>query len=245
MSNKRGGQTAQRKKQSQRPQSGTAGIPQATQTAQRQPAAVVNVTSTATKPVVSQEAKREARMQRQAVERAAAQRRRRARSLRNFGILAIIAVVVLGGIAAFIYNEANKPGQAIAQQPSNHLTSETSPHAAYVSDPPTSGPHVSNTAPWGVSTTAVAKELVVHNLEEGGVILNYRPDLDKASIDRLAAIARTYDTDVLMVPYPGLSDPIVLTTWGRIDRLKSLDEARVRRFVDAYKGIDHHAQSGT
>lgn len=244
MSNKRGGQTAQRKKQAQRPQSGAARAAVVTQTTQSQ-AATVSVASTAAKPVVSQEAKREARMQRQAVERAAAQRRKRARSLRNFGILGIIAVAVLGGIAAFIYNESNKPGQAVAQQPSTHLTSETSPHAAYVSDPPTSGPHVSNTAPWGVSTTAVAKELMVHNLEDGGVILNYRPDLDKATIDRLAAIATTYGTRVLMAPYPGLSDPLVLTAWGRMDRLKSLDEARVKRFIDAYRGIDHHAQSGT
>jgi hypothetical protein len=33
---------------------------------------------------------------------------------------------------------------------------------------------------------------------------------------------------------------IALTAWTRIDTMDTLDEARVRRFIDAYRGIDHH-----
>jgi len=47
--------------------------------------------------------------------------------------------------------------------------------------------------------------------------------------------------NVLMAPYPGLSDPIVITAWRRIDHLTTYDEARIRRFVDQYVGINHHS----
>jgi hypothetical protein len=33
---------------------------------------------------------------------------------------------------------------------------------------------------------------------------------------------------------------IALTAWTRIDTMDRLDESRVRRFIDAYRGIDHH-----
>lgn len=239
MGNKRGGQTAQRKKSAPRPEA----HPQAQAQGQ---ARVVQPQPTANKPgSVSQEAKREARMQRQATERAAAERRQRTQAIRKFGILAAIVVLVIGGATAYFINEAGKPGEGVAQEPSLHISDENSPHTAYSTDPPTSGPHVNKILPWGVSTTPLVKEKAVHNLEDGGVIISYRPDMDKATVEQLAEIARSYDTDVLMAPYPGLSNPVVLTAWGRIDRLNSLDEARIKRFVDAYRSKDHHAQSGS
>ena len=130
-------------------------------------------------------------------------------------------------------------------QPSPHIATLTTAHAAYISDPPTSGPHVADVPSWGVSDTQYAKELQVHALEDAGVVINYRPDLDKATVDRLAALARSYDKEVLMTPYEGLSDPIVLTAWTRIDKLPAFDEARIKSFISAYRGIDHHKDSGS
>lgn len=200
--------------------------------------------ATGAQVAAAQEAKREARMQRQVEAKAAAERRRRKASIRKYGIILVIALVVAGGVSAAIISEANKPGQSVAQQPSPHLQNATDPHT-YNTDPPTSGPHLGGTAPWGVSTTVITKELQVHNLEDGGVIINYRPDLDKATVDRLAELTRNYDTEVILAPYPGLSNPIVLTTWGRMDRLDAFDDARIRRFVNEYRGKDHHRESGS
>src|SRR5207248_2820920 len=120
----------------------------------------------------------------------------------------------------------------------------------YSTDPPTSGPHIGSLADWGVHTEPITKEIQVHALEDAGVVINYRPDLDKPTVDRLAALTRSYsdlitsdsiDNHVLMSPYPGLSNPIVLTAWRHIDRLDTFDEARIKSFIDAYKNIDHHA----
>lgn len=174
---------------------------------------------------------------------AAAERRRNAR-LRKYAITGI-AVAVIGGLAfAYWQRQANKPGESVMQIQSPHITKDD-PTPNYSTDPPTSGPHYDNLAPWGVSAEPVKKELMVHNLEDKGVVISYRPDIDAAILDQLKAVTGSYPTEVLMAPYPDLSNPIVLTAWRRIDRLDTFDEARIRRFIDEYRGIDHHGESGS
>ena len=43
----------------------------------------------------------------------------------------------------------------------------------YNSEPPTSGPHLPYIAPWGIHTRPIPNELQVHNLEDGGVMVQY------------------------------------------------------------------------
>jgi hypothetical protein len=45
---------------------------------------------------------------------------------------------------------------------------------------------------------------------------------------------------VIPAPYPDIDTLIALTAWGRIDKLDAFDEARIDRFIKAYKGLDHH-----
>lgn len=87
----------------------------------------------------------------------------------------------------------------------------------------------------------VARELQVHNLEDGGVLVQYNcpqncPDL----VEKLKAIVKRYDKLVILAPYPGMKSRIALTAWGRIDAFDGFDEARIERFIKAYRGIDHH-----
>ena len=57
---------------------------------------------------------------------------------------------------------------------------------------------------------------------------------------KLAAIVKGYDRQVLLAPYPGLKTRIALTAWTRLDGFDEFDEARIVRFIRAYRGIDHH-----
>jgi hypothetical protein len=111
---------------------------------------------------------------------------------------------------------------------------------AYNSDPPTSGPHLPHIAPWGVHTRPLVKELQVHNLEDGGVVVNYKPQCADQVQVGLRGIVDRYRDRVVLAPYPGLDRCIALTAWTRIDKMDALDERRVSRFIDAYRGIDHH-----
>ena len=200
-----------------------------------------------TQALAAQEAARkEARLQRQAQARAEAEKRKRQANVRRYGIIALVTVAVVALVAWLFIREAGKPGQAVEIMGDRaHIATADTPHTPYSTSPPTSGPHVNEVPGFQVYTEPIAKELQVHGLEDGAVVINYQPGLDKATVDKLAELARLYQATpgkgrVILSPYPDLSNPIVLTTWGRIDRLDTLDEARIRLFVDAYVNIDHH-----
>jgi hypothetical protein len=206
---------------------------------------------TAAATSTAQAARRVSHEERQAAARAAAARRRRMASIRRIGIVAALALVLAGVVAALIAQEASKPGESVPMMVSNHIEYNPGSPPVYNSDPPTSGPHVQSVPQFKVYTEPMTKELQVHGLEDGGVIIHYKPGLEQATVDRLASIAGLYiqqarpKNHVILVPDPNLSHPIVLTTWRRIDRLDTFDEARIRRFIDTYVGIDHHGESGS
>jgi hypothetical protein len=223
---------------------------------QRQQAAQGQQTKQAAKPAVNTQtiaaqeaARKEARIQRQAQERAQAEQRKRQANVRKYAIMSAAILVVVAVIAWVMLRDAGKPGQSQAiMTDRSHLQSATDAHVPYSTDPPTSGPHTQAVPAFKVYTEPIAKESQVHGLEDGGVVINYQPDLDKATVDKLAEIANLYihtpgKENIIMSPYPGLSNPIVLTTWGRMDRLDTLDEPRIRAFIDAYVNIDHHENS--
>jgi hypothetical protein len=168
-------------------------------------------------------------------------RRMSRRTRRRWQVIGAAVVVLAAGLVGyFAYRaQANLPGTLLPDQGNRHIQSASEPHEPYNSDPPTSGSHLPYLAPWGVHTRPITRELQVHNLEDGGVLLQYNcecPDVVAA----LTAIVQKYDKYVILAPYPGMKSRIALTAWTRIDTMEDLDEGRVRRFIDAYRGIDHH-----
>ena len=167
----------------------------------------------------------------------------RSASRRRLWASTLAVVVVAAGLIGYgAYRAAaDLPGVRLEDQGNGHIAMPSDPHVPYNSDPPTSGPHLPYIAPWGIHTTPIAKELQVHNLEDGGVMVQYHcatpcPEL----VERLAAIVRRYETQVILAPYPGMRTRIALTAWTRLDALDEFDEARIVRFIRAYRGIDHH-----
>jgi hypothetical protein len=161
---------------------------------------------------------------------------RRTRSV----VLVLGAVVVAVVVGYFAYRAAaDLPGQKMPDQGNLHIQTETTPHEAYNSDPPTSGPHLPYIAPWGIHTRPIPRELQVHNLEDGGVVVQYSCECPD-DVAKLRDIVKKYDHQVILAPFPGMKTRFALTAWTRIETMDQLDEARVRRFIDAYRGIDHH-----
>lgn len=155
------------------------------------------------------------------------------------GTVAAVAVTALGW---FAYRAAaSLPATSVPSLGNEHIASLTTWHPPYSSDPPTSGPHVACIAPWGRHTAPIPKELQVHNLEDGGVAAQDNcPQGCPELVEKLKAIVDRHDRHVLLAPYPGMATRIALTAWGRIDRLDEFDDDRIRGFIDAYAGIDHH-----
>jgi hypothetical protein len=112
---------------------------------------------------------------------------------------------------------------------------------SYNSIPPSSGSHWIRTAPWGAHTVRIDDEVVVHNLEHGGVAIAYN-EIDQATVDRMKGFLTTFPRSprfgsVKLVIHPDerlRPGEIVLTAWARMDRLDGLDEARIRKFYEAH-----------
>lgn len=168
-------------------------------------------------------------------------RRQRRRLGWAAGALAVLLVAAAGGWL-YIRTREPAPGEYVPSLGNAHIPTPDTPHQPYNSDPPTSGPHLPYTAPWGVHTRPVPKELQVHNLEDGGVVVNYRPECADRVLEPLKRVVGRYPDHVLLAPYPGLDRCIALTAWARIDKFDEPDERRVARFIDGYRGIDHHAR---
>jgi len=204
-------------------------------------------------------AKKEVRRQRRQDEKT---RRARAALRQNVligGGLAVL-VAIVGLVVLQQLNPANQPGEAKLDQGNQHLSSLEEPHVPYNTTPPTSGPHMGGLWQWGISEEPIPDEWQVHNLEDGGVIIQYDcpddscPDL-KA---QLAAFVSELENDtslfsprgevhVILAPHSGIRDasggrPIALTAWTRILYLDTFDRDKMLKFIGAYINIDHHVR---
>jgi len=165
---------------------------------------------------------------------------RRRRRLWALGIG--VVVVAAAAVGYFTYRAvASLPGTSMPDLGNLHIQTPEEPHTPYNSEPPTSGPHLPYLAPWGIHTEPITKELQVHNLEDGGVVVQYNcpsgcPDV----VEKLKAIVQEYPDRVILAPYPGMKTRIALTAWTRIDTFDRVDESRIKGFIKTYRGIDHH-----
>jgi len=132
------------------------------------------------------------------------------------------------------------PGQSVPSLGNRHIPQGADALVQYNSDPPTSGPHYGSLAPWGVHDRPIPKGLQVHNLEDGGVLVQYNCSDCPELVEKLRKIVSRHPTHVILAPYPSMKSRIALTAWGRIDTFEEFDEKRIARFIDAYRGIDHH-----
>lgn len=152
---------------------------------------------------------------------------------------AIIAVVVLVGAVALVtaamnpasaYGARNLPDQGRAHIAPGQL------HPPYNSVPPTSGWHYVNPAPWGIYDEPIDDETQVHNLEHGGIMIQYWcPEGCEDTVASLRAVAERYPSKVILAPYSKpLEQRIALTAWRWIDTFDEFDEARIVDFINRH-----------
>ncbi|CAN5664788.1 hypothetical protein BH24DEI1_BH24DEI1_15370 [soil metagenome] len=158
----------------------------------------------------------------------------------------LIAVGVVALVVGMIvYNQvrsANLPGEQFPNQGHTHIATVDTPHPPYNTNPPTSGWHVANVARAGTYDYELPDQLLVHNLEDGYVVMYYQMGSDEENEARMRELenaSRGYRR-VVIVPRSNMEATYALTAWRRLDKFDEFDEARVRTFLDAYEGIDNH-----
>ena len=154
--------------------------------------------------------------------------------------LVIGAAIVL--IASFFLArglELGAPGEHIAVAGVGQHVIEGQP-VQYNSVPPVGGPHWPAPAGWGISSTQIPNERVVHNLEHGGIVIDYN-GIGDADVAKLKALVTSYPRDqfneikVVLQPYDKIAPgSIALTAWSWRQLLSAYDERTVRAFLDAH-----------
>jgi hypothetical protein len=112
----------------------------------------------------------------------------------------------------------------------------------YVRTPPTNGDHAPLWQTCGFYEKPIQDENAVHSLDHGAVWITYRKDLPPGQIDTLRRFAR--ERYVLVSPYPGQRAPVIATAWRNQLKLDSVDDPRLRRFVDQFRVTETAPLSG-
>ena len=84
----------------------------------------------------------------------------------------------------------------------------------YNSFPPTTGTHYYLPAKFNLYAFALPQLVVVHNLEHGGVAIQYGRKVPKATVARIKAWYLGDTNGLLVAPLPALGSKIALTAWN-------------------------------
>ncbi len=197
------------------------------------------------KPPTKQELRRLARQERKIQEAHQLQRARQQR----VGLFAVAGLLVLGGAAWLVRGAVRSESGATtaglgrssqvpivdyAEQSRDHIVIGQ-PHPPYSSNPPTSGWHYPQPADWGYYAEELPDELVVHNLEHGGIWLSYRRADDTELIDQLVSLSRRYRSKVIITPRSRNDSRLAVAAWGHLMKLDRYDEPTIVNFINRFK----------
>jgi hypothetical protein len=114
----------------------------------------------------------------------------------------------------------------------------------YSSTPPTSGPHFPTPAVWNLYTQPVEQFRLVHNLEHGGVVVQYGSGVPAATVAKLTEWYAKDPRGLVVAPLPPeleaekpeLKNKIAVTAWTHLMTCSTFDEGPLDDFVDDYRG---------
>jgi len=113
--------------------------------------------------------------------------------------------------------------------------------------PPSSGPHYGVTAIWGIYDQPANQAQVVHNLEHGGIAIEYGDKVAAATVQQLKTFAQKKPRGTILTPYAPLRDKVAIVAWvtpsanepdsgtAYIAKCTTFDEKAYEAFFDAYQ----------
>lgn len=156
------------------------------------------------------------------------------------GIALATLVILVGGVWFLSVQDTkqqeklSKPlmGEKIADLGAPHVARGES-HPSYNSNPPTSGWHWGNgVAGPGIKDKPVPDELVLHSMEHGAAVVWYKDDLPKEEVEKITKAFNDASGKKIMLPRKELDVPVALTSWNYLLKLKTVDEAKIKEFIE-------------
>lgn len=174
----------------------------------------------------------------------------------------IIAVITAAFIAFLIwlFIESSKPlpGQKISDLGRDHVP--VGEKVEYNSNPPTSGNHYADWIRAGVYSEPKDDRNLVHSLEHGYVILNFKCQISngKSNFSNFKTEEATESAEekqecegrkkqlegvynkkgkrkLIVVPRENLETNFAISAWTYLDKFDQLDTARIEKFIDAHR----------
>jgi hypothetical protein len=100
-----------------------------------------------------------------------------------------------------------------AVKPRSHTIQPDGSSPLWNTVPPTSGPHYAVPAVWGAYSEPLQKARVVHNLEHGGVFIQYGKDVPDSTVQELRSFYDDHTRGTLLAPLPALGKQIAVGAW--------------------------------
>jgi hypothetical protein len=119
--------------------------------------------------------------------------------------------------------------QEYAIQSREHIGLRQS-HAAYTTNPPTSGPHASAER-GGFYANEIPDEMAVHNLEHGFIWISYK-NIPENQVLQIRALAK--DNPGRLIASKRVkndTDGVILASWGKMLTLSRYDETLAKGFI--------------
>lgn len=185
------------------------------------------------------------------------------------GVAAVVVVVVivlaltLGGGTSLASSMSAAGCQLFAPAPSQapvdgQVHFETLPEGfQYNTFPASQGPHYPVALQWGFYSQPLEEIRKVHNLEHGGVAVQWGSDVPADVVQQIAAWYEKSPNALIAAPLPSLGDKVALTAWaapkgvanetdaadeiytassGRLAYCPGFDEKAFTAFRDAFRG---------
>jgi hypothetical protein len=179
-----------------------------------------------------------------------------AAAVAGIAAIAVVAALALGG------GESDSPSDVTAALEAAGCTvvsekavtksdhSVTTPDGTskeWKTSPPTSGPHYDSPAIWGAYTDPLGQAQAIHNLEHGGIWIQYGSDVPAATVSELRAFYDDHKNGTLLAPLDSLGDKFAIGAWttpagGEYDagvahlaKCTTFDESAVAAFFAAYQ----------
>lgn len=149
--------------------------------------------------------------------------------------LLIVALAIFYAIYASSGAAIPDIGENFVDQGREHIQPGAE-HPPYNSNPPTSGWHYDAPADWGVYKEELPQEQLIHNLEHGGIVIQYRTDIDPEIQEKLEELKNSeFECKLVVAPNDNLEKLIALSAWTRLYTSDAFDEETVKNFIRKYR----------
>lgn len=154
--------------------------------------------------------------------------------------IGIISLVIVGFVGFMLVKnqsrpaQSERPGTAHEDKGQKHVADGTKLYGGAI--PPTSGDHASPVK-WQAYDQEVPDVNTIHNLEHGGIVINYSPDLPADQVAKIKSLfTKPYSRSTfkpikaVIAPRAANESPIIMSSWTRNLKLAAYDEEKMVQY---------------